>query len=145
MPRLTAVEALTSILPLLPLPSVKAKSRAPLAMVKVEVSRVIFPAFPVHVVEVVMVPCPSIVIALGASIVKLPPVPSLEVEADICAPSWNKIDKICPPSYGWRVRFPAEPLLLVWADKLLEESSCISGAWRVILPACPVLLVLLVI
>jgi hypothetical protein len=58
MPRLTAVEALTSILPLLPLPSVKAKSCAPLAMVKVEVSRVIFPAFPVPVVEVVMVPCP---------------------------------------------------------------------------------------
>jgi len=52
MPRLTAVEALTVMVPLLPLPEVKAKTFAPLATVKVEVSRVIFPAFPVPVVEV---------------------------------------------------------------------------------------------
>jgi hypothetical protein len=58
MPRFTAVGASTVMVPLLPLPSVKAKSCAPLAMVKVEVSRVISPAFPVPVVDVDKIPCP---------------------------------------------------------------------------------------
>ena len=84
MPRFTAVGALTVIVPLLPLPFVEAKISAPLATVKVEVSRVMFPAFPVPAVEVESWVCWMSKFLLVISMSPALPVPWVSVDRVPC-------------------------------------------------------------
>ncbi|MBN4003112.1 hypothetical protein [Nostoc sp. LPT] len=88
MPRLTAVGALILMVPLSPLPLVKAKTLASLATFKVEAFRVISPAFPAPVVEVESFVCCISKFLLVSSMLPAFPAPAVSVDKVPCPPDY---------------------------------------------------------